>query len=193
MCELTTIGMVLSVVSTVAQGYSAMQQGKYEQDVAEYNARQSENEATRTRNVGVEEENRQRRLMAEMVSRQRAQGAAGGVDVESGSALQQQVDVQTLGEADALRIRSTFGEQADVLDEEASLTRAQGEAASSAGRSAFTGSLLGAGVSIFASPVASKWFTPSSAAVTSGSLTGGELSGPLIYNTRTTNAPGILS
>lgn len=179
MCEPTTILAVSGAVSTVAQGYSARQQGKaaqrqgvYEDKVAQYNARNMENEATRIRNKGTEEEMRHREQVAQLTSRQRAAQAASGVDIDSGSPLQIQEDAELMGELDALRIRSNFSDEARVRDDQAGLTRAQGKAARAAGNNAksagdavFMNSVLGAGTSLLASGVASKWFSKNSMAM----------------------------
>lgn len=161
---------------TVAAGYqqnrSLRAQGSASRDVAQFNARQQEIEAARTREAGVEAENEQRRRAAELLSRQRAQLAATGVDIESGSPLLLQEDTETLGEADALRIRRNFQTRADSLEQGAEVTRAQGEARRSSlvsqGRGAFQQSLLAAGASFIGSGVADKWFTPNSAATLAG-------------------------
>lgn len=157
MCDPVSVGIALVVTSQVMQGYAAKQQGEFQNDVAKYNARQLENEATRTRKKGTEEEIRLRDKTAQLTSLQRAQLGAAGVDVGSGSALALQEDTALLGEADALRIRSNFAEAATSIEDQASITRAEGRAAKKAGQSAFVGSILGA-----AGAVAGKWYTPSS-------------------------------
>lgn len=157
MCDPVSVGIGARVVSQVMQGYAAKQQGEFQNDVAKYNARQLENEATRTRVKGTEEEIRLRNKTAQLTSLQRAQLGAAGVDVGSGSALALQEDTALLGEADALRIRSNFAQAATSLEDQASITRAEGSAAKQAGRLAFAGSILGA-----AGTVAGKWYTPSS-------------------------------
>ena len=164
MCEPTTIGIVLSAVSTVATGFQARQKGRFQQGVADFNARQQENEAQRTRTAGVEEENKARRATAELLSRQRAQLGAAGVRLGSGSALALQEETITLGEVDALRIRSNFEQRALTLEEQAELTEKEGEAAKRVGDLAFGGSILAAGGTVLASGVADKWFTTKSAA-----------------------------
>lgn len=184
MCDPVTIGLTLLAVSQVAQGYQAKQQGDFAEEVSDFNARQQENEATRTRNLGVEEENKQRRATAELLSRQRAQLGAAGVELGTGSAFLLQEDTTTLGEVDALRIRSNFEQRAEGLELGAELTRAQGDAAREAGRTAFATSLLSAaGTGLSGAPsgapstspfgggaqgsgVSSKWYTQSSAAFT---------------------------
>jgi len=156
--------VITTVVSAGYQANQQRQQGKFRKGVADYNARVAENEAEQTRNVGVERENLQRRKTAELLSKQRAQLGASGVELTSGSALQLQEDTQTLGEADALRIRSNFEGRAGALDTGAALTTQQGEFEESAGNSAAVGTLLAGAGKALGSGVADKWFTPSSAA-----------------------------
>lgn len=187
MCDPVTIGTVAAVASasaTVYGGYQAKQQGDAANETAKYNARLSENEAIKTRNKGAEEENQQRRRTAELISSQRASLGASGVEVGSGSALQLQTDAATLGEADALRIRSNFGDAAQGLDDQAELTRIEGKNAKSAGKNAFTGSILSAAGTFAGSTggqsVASKWFGPSSAS-----------SSGLVANARTVARPTL--
>ena len=165
MCEPTTIMAVVAVVSAAYSADQSIKQGKFQKGTAEYNARVSENEAEETRNAGVEAENIQRRKTAELLSKQRAQLGASNIDLTSGSALQLQQDTETLGEADALRIRSNFENRADSLDTSATLTRRTGEFAESAGRGAAVGSLLQGASTALSTGVADKWFTPDSSAV----------------------------
>ena len=166
MCEPTTIGLVLTAVAGVAQGYQQRQQGQFQEKVGEFNARLQQNEAQRTRTKGTEEENKARRATAELISRQRAQLGASNVDVGFGSALHLQEDAATLGEVDALRIRSNFEQRASALEEGAELTLQEGEFAKSAGKRAFATSVFAAGGAILGGSVASKWFTSKSAAIT---------------------------
>lgn len=174
MCEPVTIAATIAVVSTVAQGYAAKKQGKYQKGVADYNARVQENEATEVRTKGVEEENIMREKTAKLISKQKAQLGAANVELGTGSALDIQEETELLGEVDALRIKSNFERKATSLETQAELTRAEGEAAEKSGKQAFLGSLLsGAGQGIGAMDgggggVAGKWFTPDSALSISG-------------------------
>tara|TARA_R110000744_G_scaffold380326_3_gene500757 strand:+ start:21795 stop:22292 length:498 start_codon:yes stop_codon:yes gene_type:complete len=158
MCEPVTIAIAVAAAGTVMQGYAAKQQGEFENDVSKYNSRQLDNEATRTRNKGTEEEIKQRDKTAQLTSLQRAQLGASGVDVGSGSALSLQEDAEMIGEADALRIRSNFSDAATSLEAQSDITRSQGKAALQAGQNAFKSSILQAGGS-----VAAAWYTPASA------------------------------
>lgn len=165
MCDVMT---ALTVGATLYSGYTqreqANAQGRVARQTANYNARLQENEATRTRNIGIEEENKQRRMSAELLSRQRAQIGASGVQLNTGSALQLQEDTVQLGEVDALRIRRNYQDEAMSMEQGADLTRYEGQAARAGyraeGKAAFTNSVLSS-----AGTVASKWYSPKSAAV----------------------------
>jgi len=163
MCDPVSAAVVIGVGATAFQAYSQVQEGKFKKGVADYNARVMENEAQRTRNVGTEAENAQRQRVALLVSKQRAQLGAAGVELESGSALQLQQDTATLGEADALRIRTTFGDKATSLETGAELKRAEGEAAEKFGYMKAAGTILSGGASVLGTGVADKWFTQNSA------------------------------
>lgn len=177
MCDPVTIGVTMTAISTVAQGYAAKQQGKYQQGVANYNARVAENEAVQTRNIGTEREMEHRQQVAQLVSKQRAQIGASGLSLAGGSAAGLLEDTQLQGEVDALRIRSNFERQAQSLETQATLERSQGKAAKAAGNAAFTGSLLSAVGGMASSGVADKWLTSSSAANVRGQAS------PLFNNT----------
>jgi hypothetical protein len=155
---------VMTVASTAFMAQSQIRQGKFRKGVAAYNARVSENEAQETRRAGVEAENIQRRETAELLARQRAQLGAAGVELTSGSPLQLQEETITLGEADALRIRSNFEARAGALETGAGLTRAQGAFAQQAGQTQAFGTILGGTAQALDTGVADKWFKPNSAA-----------------------------
>jgi hypothetical protein len=138
MCDPVTLTTIAVGGFQIASG---VQQGNAEMAVARYNARQQENEAIRTRNKGTEEENAFRESVFQQASRQRAQLAAGGVDVGTGSALTIQDSTMEMGEADALRIRTNFQDQATAMDEAAQMTLLQGR---NARRAAYTRGIVGA-------------------------------------------------
>ena len=159
---------IMMAVSTAFAAKSAIDQGRFQKGTARYNARVAENKAEEVRRVGTEAENVQRQKTAMLLSKQRAQIGAAGIDLGSGSALQLQEDTIALGEADALRIRSNAARQAAGLDVGADLTLAQGEFAETAGYNKAAGTILSGAASVADTGVADKWFTPESAAVTSG-------------------------
>lgn len=159
-------------ISAAMQYRQARAQGQFQKDTADYNAAVARNEATEMQNIGIEEENIKRRETAELVSKQRAQFGASGVELGSGSAFQLQQDATTLGEADAMRIRDNYQRQAESIRQGADLTEAQGNFALQAGKNkgnsavvSSVGKMFGAG-----GGAASKWFTADSAANTTSSL-----------------------
>ena len=149
MCSVTGVQIGLTIASAVAASYAKKQQGEHEEDISKYNARVTENEAEKVRAKGTEEENIQREKTAQFVAKQRAQLGAASVDLSSGTPLDIQEDTVLLGEVDALRVRSNFEQEAEGLEEQASLTRLQGKSARRMGQSAFR-STVG---------VADKWFS----------------------------------
>lgn len=167
----------IAAVGAAYSGYNSYQQGNFQEDVSEYNARQLENEATRTRNKGVEEEVEHRKLVKQLIGEQRATQAAAGVDVNSGSPLQLQVDTEMQGEIDALRIRENYDYRIASLGEQRRLTLAEGDAARQQGRNQLMGSVLTAagymagsgaidGIDSGAGElVASSWYNNNSSAV----------------------------
>lgn len=150
------------VVSMVVGAYSSHEQGQAQKSAARFNARESENEAVRTRNKGVEEEVKHRQKVAQLISRQRAQLGASNVDLNTGSAFDIQEDARILGDADALRIRSNFEDQSGSLSRSADLINFQGDAAARAGNISAAGSLISAA----GKGVSSNWYNSDSAAVT---------------------------
>ena len=169
MCDPLSAGMaVVSLYGGIQQSRAAKAQGRFSKGTADYNARVAENRAEETRNVGVEAENVQRQKTANLLSKQRAQLGASGIELTSGSALAIQQDTVALGEADALRIRGNVDSEVDALMTSAELTSQQGDfalaAGNNAGNAAAIGGIASAGSALNNSGVADKWFTKDSAA-----------------------------
>ena len=150
MCSVTGVQIGLTVASMVAASYAQKKQGEHEDDIAKYNARVTENEAEKVRAKGVEEENIQREKTAQLLAKQRAALGAANVDLASGTPLDIQEDTVLLGEVDALRVRGNFQQEAESLEEQASLTHLQGKEARRSGQRAFS-MTVGKGV-------ADQWF-----------------------------------
>lgn len=155
---------VLMVASIAMQAKASSDIADFEEGKAQYNARVAENVAQKTISAGVEKENALRLKTARLQAQQKTQLAAAGVDVASGTAFQLQEDTATLGEADALRIRSGALEEASALMTKSELIKSEGEFAQIAGRKKALGSVLAGGANIAGTGVADKWFTPSSVA-----------------------------
>lgn len=168
MCGVPAVMAITTIASTAFQAISQRRQGRFQKGVADYNARVAENEAQETRRAGTEAENLQRQKTAQLLSKQRAQLGAAGIELGTGSALQLQEETVELGEADALRIRSNFEARAGALETGAGLTRQQGAFAQSAGTTQAVGTILGGTAAALDTGVADKWFTPNSAASVPG-------------------------
>lgn len=158
MCDPVTAAVVMTVGATVSQGMAANEQGKYQNSVAKYNARQQQNEATRMQIAANEEENRSREQTQQLLSRQRAQMAANGGVVDAGSNALIQDDTIRQGEVDALRIRSNFGDQINSMRDQAGLTLLDGQASKAAGKNALTSSLISGAAAGLNAGVADKWY-----------------------------------
>jgi len=163
MCDPVTIAVVATTASTAFSVVNTMQQTREKKAAAAYNTRVAENEAQTIRNQATEAENAQRLKTQRLLSKQRAQLGAAGVDLGSGSALQLQEDTLTLGEADALRIRRTGDSRFDASMREGELETAKGSLAETQGMFDIGGSLLSGTGNILESGVADKWFTEDSA------------------------------
>lgn len=163
MCDVATAAVAVTAASQLAQGYSKKQAYEAQAEVARYNAVQAQNEATRTRNLGVQKENQLRQKTAALLSTQKARFGASGVRLDSGSPLQVMEDTQSMGEVDAQRVRQTYLDQAQASDDQASLLRAQASDYESAGSRAIFGSVLGAAASAGTAAVSSGWFDEDSA------------------------------
>lgn len=149
--------------TTALSAYGSYDQGQQQRSTSAYNARVLENEAIRTRNKGVVEENRHRERVQQLISSQRAASAASGVDVNSGSALQLQQDAELLGEVDALTIRQNYQDQADVTDARSDLVALQGRNSGRAGAIGAASLLGSASFGNQALGVSSIWYKRNSA------------------------------
>jgi len=167
MCDITMAMMAFTAATQLYSGQQAnkqaKQQARMQEDIAKVNSVDQKNEATRVRNIGVEKENDHRRAVAELQSQQAATQGASGVQINSGSALQIREDTGRIGQVDALRIRSNYRDQAEAMERGAALTLLNGQNEASAtrarGKAALSKSVLSA-----AGTVASRWYSPKSAA-----------------------------
>ena len=162
MCELTTM---LMIGSTVMGGMGAIQQGNaaaasasYNAKVADMNAKLSERQARDAVERGSMEEQQQRMKTSQTIGQQRAAMAANGVDLKFGSPLDMLVDTATMGELDALTIRSnTYREERDLRQQglnqagQANMFRAEASSAKTAGYMNAMGTVLGGGATAYTS------------------------------------------
>lgn len=152
MCDPVTGLMVASTLLTatgqIQQGNAANAAGKYNAQVAEMNAKIADNKARDALERGKIEEQKQRQKTASISGAQQAAMAANGVDLSFGSPLDTLVDTATLGELDALTIRSNAAREEYDYRVDAVNKRAGGQLARMQGKAAKTGSLLAAGSTV---------------------------------------------
>ena len=160
MCELMTM---LTIGSTIMGGVGAIQQGqsqakaaRYNAQVADMNARMADRAAKDALERGALEEQKQRQKTAQLMGQQTAAMAANGVDIGFGSPLDLLVDTATLGELDALTIRtSAYREERDIRQQganyrgQAAMSRAQASSASTGGFLGAMGTFLGGGAKAY--------------------------------------------
>lgn len=126
-------------------GYKGNQAAaKAAMQTAEYNARVAENEAVILRRVKVDEEANLRQQSERLVSTQKVQTAASGIQM-SGSPMQAIADAYFNTEMDALRIQYAGDIEATAKASEAALARAGGRAKATSYKMASYQSLLQSG------------------------------------------------
>lgn len=152
MCELMTalaIGStVLGAAGAVQQGQAAAASGRYNAQVSDMNATLADRRAKDALDRGAIAEQRKRQEVAGVVGKQTAAMAANGVDLTFGSPLDTLVDTATLGELDALTIRTNANREAYDDRVQASSQRSQATMQRAGADAAETGGYLKAGATI---------------------------------------------
>lgn len=148
------IALGIQALSAISGASAKRKEGKHNQAIANFNADQFEKDATRVRSKTVEDDRDLRMRYSGLKASQRAQLAANGVFVDSGTASQIQDDTDFMMELDSFRIRKQGAEMAESLEERAANTREHGVVINNASQDAAVGQLLsGAGA------VASSWYS----------------------------------
>jgi hypothetical protein len=150
---LTALAVAATVVTAGSQiyaGQAAYQQGKFESQIAERNAKleeQSREDAFNRRNI---DQMRLWRSVAQKLGTQRAEGAAQGLDVNFGSVADLQTDTMQIGIEDSSTLNENYGKEIKGYDINAANYRAEGAAALYRGKTARTGSYLSAAGTLLA-------------------------------------------
>jgi hypothetical protein len=140
-----TVGStILGAAGAIQQGQAAAAASKYNAQVQEMNATLADRRARDAVARGQAEEQRKRTEVSRIMGAQKAAMAANGVDVGFGSPLDTLVDTATLGELDALTIRSNSYREAYDYKVDAVNRRAGANLSRMEGQSAKAGSYLDA-------------------------------------------------
>lgn len=178
MAAFTSIMIGLAVGSAIVKGVGAIKAGnaaarvgtaqreasESQADLSDFNAQVAELQAKDAIARGQDEEQRFRSRVRQAIGNQRADFAAGNIDVNSGSALDVQADSAFLGEMDALTIRTNAAREAwgfevaaedlhrrgQIQRKEGLMFEKAGQAAKTASRFELAGSLIGTGASLYA-------------------------------------------
>lgn len=145
MCEpmtLAIIGMSAMAVGGAVTAYNQHQEGEYQKDVANYNAKVGEQQASETEKLGNIQEQQQRTKVRQIMGAQRAAMGSSGAVVDAGSFGDVLDQTSYMGEVDAQTIRANAAKQAWGYRVGADMTRREGQAAASAGNAAAVGTLL---------------------------------------------------
>lgn len=171
MCDLGTIGLVLSVASTAMASKGARDQGKYQQQIANNNAVAAEYQAEGAIEKGNLEAKQARLRAGQEKGSARTALAANGLDVDFGTAVDLQGDILAAGEQDAQQLKHNAALDAWGFRNQASNSRANGTLARTSGNNQAASSLLTG-----ASSVASKWGDYKKAKGTTAKGSGGSIS-----------------
>lgn len=173
MCDPLSIGIALTVASTAVGAYGQIQQGqainaqaKYEAKVSERNAKLSEAGREDARKRGEREQLNHWRRVSQMMGEQRAQFAAGGIDVNFGTPGEVVEDTMLIGLEDSSILAENTKKEMEGFDIEAANYRDSAKAAKMRGKAAKQAGYIGAASTILggAAQVAGKFAPPSSSA-----------------------------
>lgn len=144
------ISTVVGLVGSMAQASAMNAQADAQEQIAEFNAKQKEMEASRRQAEGVLRGEMEKKEAQSLSGRARASFAQMGIDTSSGSALLLEQDLISEGEfRSGLEIASAQNEQRS-LNENAKADRFQGQIAAMSSRAQAKASLLGGIGSAFA-------------------------------------------
>lgn len=155
MCEPTTLA-IMTIASSAMQAFGAIQAGNaqaaasaYQAHILDQNRATALDNARRQQLAADQEENALRRKNAQMLGSQIAAAGASGIELSSGSINDVFGDTVTLGEEDALTLRSNWNDRirglysdAQGYAQQAALSRAEGKQARTAGYINAASSLL---------------------------------------------------
>ena len=131
-----------SAASAVAAGQQQRRAANQQADALEYNAAVSQNQARSAFNASAQQEAAQRREAGQTLAQQRAAFAQSGIDPNSGSALDVQLQSSRNAELDALQTRYQGILTGQNYEQQASLGVYEADVSRASGRNAQRGSYL---------------------------------------------------
>ncbi|HKY80277.1 MAG TPA: hypothetical protein VJM09_02255 [Sphingobium sp.] len=140
---LAIIGTAVSAIGTGVTAVQAYSQQKYQQKVAEQNAKLEDAAARDALDRGKQQVQQQQRELSKEMGAQRASMAANGIDVAFGSAADFRGDTAMLGQEDAQTIRENNIREVMGFERQAGNYRAKAQAAGQAASGALVSGAFG--------------------------------------------------
>lgn len=134
------------VYGQIKQGEAAQEQGNYEKQIADYNAKVAEEQARDAIALGEQDVNQVSSTVERTVGSQRVSFAAQGINADMGSAADMQRDTRAAGSQDVLTIRNNAARQAWGYRVQAKDYTMRGQMAQRAGDNAAHSSIATAGL-----------------------------------------------
>lgn len=147
----TALSAGVGVYGAVKSGQAQNAQAKYQSAVERNNAKIAGWQAQDATQRGQIEEQRQRLATARLRGAQRAGMASNGIEIDSGSPLDVLMDTASLGELDALTIRSNAEREVYGFRAQGGNLMAQAGLTQMAGRNAQTAGYINAGSTLLSS------------------------------------------
>ena len=140
---LAIIGTAVSAIGTGVTAIQAYSQQKYQQKVAENNAKLEDAAAHDALDRGKQQVQKQQRQLSQEMGAQRAALAANGIDVNFGSAAAFRGDTAMLGQEDAQTIRENNIREVQGFERQAGNYRSQAAASGQAATGALASGAFG--------------------------------------------------
>ena len=146
MCiSLMTAALIASVVGTGVTAAGAVQQGKTQGEIAQFNADTAKFQADDAAKAGLVAEENQLAKTKQIRAQQEVIMGAGGLDPTTGTAAQVLDQTTKMGTLDALTLRTNAARQAWGYSTQATNSELQGASARTAGYFGAAGTLLSGG------------------------------------------------
>lgn len=148
MCDIGTAlmvgGALLGGAGQIASASAQSKAAQYNAQVQRNNAELADRQAKNALDAGTREEQKQKAMTQQLMSKQQASMAANGVDVQFGSPLDLMVDTAKLGAVDALTIRTNAYRNYDDTRNQAVSSRNQASLYDMEAKNSRTAGMLGA-------------------------------------------------
>lgn len=138
----TAIGIGLSLVGTMVQANAQMENARFQHQTAVKNAKAAQIAADENYEVGRNEIEKKQKAIAALISKQRVNMAANGIDVGSDDPLSMLDNTRELGDADLNAIAGNYKRQSQAFAQQSYNYAREGENALNIGKAQAFGTVL---------------------------------------------------